>query len=138
MKMDKKPSVEEKGSKITLRCTEDFRPGEAQDFIINAIEHYLKSLPEKHSRRRTVGESIIKMNEKSNYEDLLEKKLDEAFKDRRNIQRELTNLGFKLKRSTKHHCFGWADQTVTVSSSPSDCRSSKNEVNNIKNKIFVG
>jgi hypothetical protein len=138
MKSCKKSKGEEKSSEVTLRCTEDFRPGEAQDFIINAIEHYLKSLPEKHSRRRTVGESIIKMNEKSDYEEVLSKKLDEVFKDRRYIRKELSNLGFKLKRPNKHHCFGWADQTVTVSSSPSDCRSSKNEVNNIKNKIYVG
>ena len=137
MKKDKKTS-EEKISEVTLRCTKDFRPGEAQDFIINAIEHYLKGLPEKHSRRRTVGESIIKMNEKSDYEEVLAQKLDEVFKDRRCIQRELSCLGFKLKRSTKHHCFEWADQTVTVSSSPSDCRSAKNEVAHIKNKIFVG
>lgn len=138
MKTDKKQSKETKHCEVTLRCTENFRPDEAKDFIINAIDHYLKSLPKTHSRRRTVGESIIKMNEKSDYEDTLSKKLDEAFKDGKCLQRELHHLGFKLERANKHYCFKWADQTLTVSLSPSDHRSNKNEVAHIKNKIFVG
>lgn len=134
----KKQAAEEKHSEVILKCIEDFRPNEARDLIITAVQQYLDSQPSGFSRRRTLCEAIIKMNEKSNFEEKLSKELAAVFKNEKGIDEKLPRLGFIPVRSGKHHCFRWADQTVTVSASPSDHRSGKNEMTNIKNKIFVG
>ena len=122
---------------ILMPDIEEGREGEFRDFLIGAVEDAEKLTSDDQIRKNQIREAFLLKNPKSDYEEKALSEIDRACKDGKDIISAIKGLGFECVRNRTHTIIKYMGITLPMSCTPSDYRTKKNELPNIKNAFFV-
>lgn len=121
---------------------DDIYPGEQRDFILSLIETAQQS-DEQYARRNHICQSLLKANKKNGTREYMQDKIylalkDFKFMDERTI-RLLEESNIRLISGRTHHKMtlnGDPRYRVSISKTPSDCRTGLNAISEINRHFF--
>lgn len=131
----------ESSSAITFDTSkiEEFYYGELNDLILNLLTQISKKIPDD-TRPKELIEDFLSSNEFKNRGKKLFDKIEDALKEK-SIQKrntELTRLGFTLTEGPHDKAyFHKPEYSFTLAKTPSDSRSTKNILSDIKNALDI-
>ena len=142
LKNSKKHAADTSNSESSLTMInypdiEEGRSCEFTDFLLAAIECYDKSVPEGCRRKKQIAQAFMRTNSISNYEANMIADVKKCFRNGDNLISTLEKYNIKCVRKNKHFVFEYCGITLTLSCTPSDCRSKENELSHLKRGYCV-
>ena len=128
---------------ISLNITEkDFYIEESKDLILDILKKSLNNLHED-SRRQHIVSDIIEHNHSNSAKEEIKQKTQDIFGNYRRMtdekRKELKNIGFEIISDSNHYKLRFKEDPryqFSCSKTPSDQRSGRNLVREIRNKLF--
>ncbi|MDJ0900382.1 MAG: hypothetical protein QNJ55_16380 [Xenococcus sp. MO_188.B8] len=128
---------------ISLNITEkDFYIEESKDLILDILKKSLNNLHED-SRRQHIVSDIIKHNHSNSAREEIKQKTKDIFGDYKRMtnekRKELEKIGFEFISDSNHYKLRFKEDPryqFSCSKTPSDQRSGRNLVREIRNKLF--
>lgn len=120
----------------------EFFPGETLDLVLEILEKEKSHCPKSNSRKSHLLESLLNVNTKvGQRKELIERirKCLSNWENKSAQRKELESIGFEITEDGKHlklNFKGDSRYTITVSKTPSDGRSMKNNASDAINLLF--
>ncbi|MCP1622211.1 hypothetical protein [Pseudomonas nitroreducens] len=128
---------------IVPSSEKDLYPGEHQDLVLEAIESYHSSTPEKYKRRKDVLQAILQSNTKNGSREEITREIKDTLSQYQKLddrtKRNLERLGFSIEGEGTHYKLTFqldSRYPIILAKTPSDHRAGKNTASDINAILF--